>query len=162
MPAFPTAAVLLGCFTDRISNVTTLTDEVLLTVRIPPGTLKNIGDTIAFVSANACAANANNKTSKITFGNSALTVAGITFTSNGTPTMNYGWITKRGPNQQSCVGITAQGLNGADLIRLLDLTEDESQPLSVKLIGSSDTAAGDITSRLLQVVYIPALANMGF
>jgi len=162
MPPFPVAASFITTLTQRVANALIATDETLLSVKLPPGILRNIGDTLFFMAANTCAANANNKTSKVTFGNSALPVAGITFTSNGTPTTNYGWITKRGPNQQSCVGITFQGLAGGSLDRLTDLTEDENTPLQVKLIGSSDVAAGDIESRLLQVIYIPAGSQFGF
>jgi len=157
MPPFPTAATIIATKTDRVQN-SGAAETDLITLRIPPGTLRNIGDTLVITAAVNLAANANNKTNKLYIGTTQISTR--TGTDNNLPRTTQAWVTKRGNNQQNCVSLEQLHGNATNVI-FTDTTEAEDVPLLVRYTGQG-VSTGDLESRLLQVTYVPVGSVFGF
>lgn len=155
----PVAASLLIARTDRVQSQGGAETD-LITLRLPPGLLRNIGDCIRIVCAAALAANGNSKTDKLYFGSGGTPASGRTNASNNLPRMNHVWVFKRGINQQSACGLNHEN-GAASLVTLNDFTVNENEPILIRFTGQG-VATGDIESRFLQVEYIPFNSNFNF
>lgn len=154
----PVASTIIAVNTNRVQNSGGAATD-LLSVRLPPGLLRNVGDCIRISAAFFLAANANSKTNNVFFGST--TIGGRTAADNALPRFNECWVYKRGSNQQGA--ILLDHCNGqASLTILTDsLTEDEQSPILIKTTAQG-VADGDVISRLLMVEYIPATSVFGF
>jgi hypothetical protein len=157
MPNLPTSAAIIACRTERNQN-SGGANTTLITVRLPPGLLRNIGDCVKITAGFFMAANANSKTNNVLWGSTS--IVGRTASENGLPRLDICYVYKRGANQQGAIA-TDHDNGQASLVIFTDtLTEDEQSPILVSMTAQG-VSTGDVESRLLLVEYVPAFSNFG-
>jgi|SRR5215510_753312 len=157
MPSFPTAASIIATKVDRVQN-SGAAETDLITLRLLPGVLRNVGDTLVLTLASFLAANNNAKTNKVYLGTTQISTR--TGTDNNLPRTTQIWITKRAPNSQNVCAM--EFLHGAGVnVIFTDTTEAEDVPMLIRYTGQG-VSTGDIESRLLQVGYVPVGSTFGF
>ena len=143
-------------FSDLTEKANEGTAETILgSMTLPPHIFRELGDGIRITAAFAYALNANLKTVKLYFGSSTDTVNGRAAPDNGSFVIIQALIINKGSFQRS-ISTLFSGIDGFAINMIRAYTEVISGPIRIRIAGQSDTASGDITSRILKVEYIPA------
>lgn len=149
----PTVAVFKTVKTERVGSVGAV-ETTLLTITIPPNTLRKDGDALRVTAATQYAANVNVKTGKLYVGVDTIASRGGVADS-GAAFYYEGMIVRTGAFDSYSIGRVLTTLGNILVTNRDSIANDWSTPIEIKLTGQG-VANDDVISRLLKVEYVPA------
>jgi hypothetical protein len=155
----PSAQVFSTVKTERVGSLGS-DETTLLSITIPPGVLKNIGDCLRVTAIVSNAANANVKTAKLYVGANTFAARGGA-ADNGASYYMQCIVTRLASDDCQGTGFLVTTLGNINVVNRDSVANNWDTPIEIRVTGQG-TSNDDLVSRLLKVEYLPAGSNYTF